>query len=154
MEDHMMTSRLSVTAAFARGMPNYQTLPRRVATDQEVTLYHTMPHGLRDGLGRIVQPGLFVDTTQVHDRKREALACHRSQKEWLDLSQGMDSYLRAMDDMSRAIGRMSRRFHYAEGWRRHSHLGFCSAVTDPLRTELGKLSMVNARYEKSLGQDA
>src|SRR5688500_11059982 len=29
MEDHMNTSRLAVTAAFARGMPNFWTAPKR-----------------------------------------------------------------------------------------------------------------------------
>jgi N-acetylglucosamine malate deacetylase 1 len=136
MEDHMNTSRLAVTAAFARGMPNYRTRPPRPATDQSVTVYHAMPHGLRDGLGQRIIPGAFIDTTSVHTTKRNALACHRSQKDWLDVSQGMDSYLRAMDDMSVAVGKLSRRFKHAEGWRRHSHLGFCAPEADPLREAL------------------
>lgn len=137
MEDHMNTCRLAVTASFARGMPNYRTLPPRPAIDQEVTVYHAMPHGLRDGLRQLIVPDLFVDTTAVHPTKREALACHASQKEWLDVSQGMDSYLQAMDDMSRAVGAMSGRFEHAEGWRRHSHLGFCAEDADPLAAALG-----------------
>ncbi len=48
MEDHMNTCRLAVTAAFARGMPNFVTNPRRSATQGDVTVYHAMPHGLRD----------------------------------------------------------------------------------------------------------
>lgn len=144
MEDHMITARLTVTAAFARGMPNYRTRPPRRATEQPVTVYHAMPHGLCDGLRRPVTPGAFVDTTSVHAAKRAALACHRSQKEWLDLSQGLDSYLKTMDEMSLAVGRMSRRFRHAEGWRRHSHLGFCAPDADPLREALGTKYRVNA----------
>jgi N-acetylglucosamine malate deacetylase 1 len=136
MEDHMNTSRLAVTAAFARGMPNFRTRPPRPATDQTVTIYHAMPHGLCDALGQRVKPGAFVNTSSVHDRKRAALACHRSQKEWLDLSQGMGSYLAAMDEMSLAVGGMSGHFRHAEGWRRHSHLGFCGPEADPLRETL------------------
>ncbi|MFB3779743.1 MAG: PIG-L deacetylase family protein, partial [Bryobacteraceae bacterium] len=136
MEDHMNTSRLTVTAAFARGMPNYRTRPPRPATDQAVTIYHAMPHGLCDGLRRQIVPGAFVDTTAVHAIKRAALACHRSQKEWLDRSQGMDSYLLSMDAMSLRVGKLSRRFKHAEGWRRHSHLGFAPEDTDPLREAL------------------
>lgn len=132
MEDHMNTCRLATTAAFARGMPNYRTLPRRPAIESEVTLYHAMPHGLRSSMGEPVIPALFVDTSSVHKTKRAALACHRSQKEWLDRSQGLDSYLHAMDEMSRAIGRMSKRFSHAEGWRKHSHLGYCAPDADPL----------------------
>src|SRR2546426_3901836 len=137
MEDHENTCRLTVTAAFARGMQNFSTQPSRPAIDAEVALYHAMPHGLCDALRRRVAAELYVNTASVHALKREALACHRSQKEWLDVSQGMDSYLIAMDHLSWAVGRMSGRFKHAEGWRRHSHLGFCSEANDPLRLALG-----------------
>ena len=40
--------------------------------------------------------------------------------------------------MSRAVGKMSRRFRHAEGWRRHSHLGFCADGKDSLREALEK----------------
>src|SRR5438067_12406830 len=76
MEDHTNTSRLAVTAAFARGMPNFKSAPPTKAVPGELTVYHAMPHGLRDQLGRRVLPGLFVDTTRVHATKREALAAH------------------------------------------------------------------------------
>jgi len=96
----------------------------------------------RTTAGRAATTDLSGDvrhTTTVHALKRQALACHRSQKEWLDVSQGMDSYLQTMDDMSLAVGRMSRRFRHAEGWRRHSHLGFAPEAADPLGETLGKL---------------
>ena len=80
MEDHTNTSRLAVTAAFSRGMPNFGVSPARPAVDGEVAVYHGMPHGLRDALRRRVTPGLFVDTTSVLETKRQALAAHRSQK--------------------------------------------------------------------------
>src|SRR5438477_833995 len=79
MEDHTNTCRLTVTAAFARGMPNFRTNPRRVAVPGEVAIYHAMPHGLRDPLRRRVVAGAFVNTTSVLSLKREALARHRSQ---------------------------------------------------------------------------
>jgi N-acetylglucosamine malate deacetylase 1 len=150
MEDHVNASRLAVTAAFARGMRNYRSRPRRPPAAIDVTIYHASPHGLRDGLRRLVRPGAFVDTTTVHDRKRAALACHASQARWLDASQGMESYLRAMDEFSRAVGTLSRTFRHAEGWRRHSHLGFCAAGADPLREALGRKYLVSAAYERSL----
>ena len=137
MEDHMNTCRLAVTAAFARGMPNFRTTPAHKHVPGEVTLYHAMPHGLRDGLRQPVAPDLFVNTTEVHARKRAALAAHHSQKAWLDASQGMDSYLIAMDEMSRDIGKMSGTFRHAEGWRRHLHLGFSAQDSDPLAETLG-----------------
>jgi LmbE family N-acetylglucosaminyl deacetylase len=150
MEDHMNTSRLAVTAAFARGMPNFKTTPPRKAITSDITVYHAMPHGLCDGLGRRVWPELFVNTTSVHGTKRAALAAHQSQKSWLDASQGMDSYLRIMDRLSLEVGRISKRFKHAEGWRRHLHLGFCAPDADPLRTELDSNCLINANYLRSL----
>ncbi len=150
MEDHVNTCRLAVTAAFARGMPNFATTPRRPATGDPVTVYHALPHGLRDGLRRRVHAGLYVDTAGVHARKRAALACHASQKEWLDRSQGMDSYLATMDGFSAEVGRLSRRFAHAEGWRRHSHLGFSPDDDDPLMAALVHGCWLDKAYEKSL----
>jgi len=146
MEDHTNTSRLAVTAAFARGMPNFRTIPPVKAVAGDVTVYHAMPHGLRNQLGRRIVPGLFVDTTKVHATKREALAAHESQKSWLDASQGMDSYLRMMDELSQEVGLMSQRFPHAEGWRRHLHFGFCAADADPLRAVLRDNCLVNSAY--------
>jgi LmbE family N-acetylglucosaminyl deacetylase len=151
MEDHVNTCRLACTAAFARAMPNFRTAPARPAIEGDVTVYHAMPHGLCDPLRGRVLPGAFVNTTSVHETKRRALAAHTSQKAWLDASQGMDSYLCAMDEMSLAVGRMSRRFHHAEGWRRHLHLGFSATDSDPLREALGKDYLLNRGYERTLG---
>jgi LmbE family N-acetylglucosaminyl deacetylase len=137
MEDHMNTARLAVTAAFARGMPNFATDPPVEPCSGDVAVYHAMPHGLCDGLRRPVVPDLYVDTTTVQAVKRRALAAHASQKAWLDASQGMDSYLDAGDDMARQVGRMSGRFEFAEGWRRHLHLGFSARDEDPLAEAIG-----------------
>jgi LmbE family N-acetylglucosaminyl deacetylase len=132
MEDHMNTSRIGVTAAFCRGVPNYATEPPRPPTMQDVVLYHALPYGLTDGLRRRIEPELYVDITAAIDRKEAMLACHQSQKQWLDSSQGLDSYLATMRDMSAEVGRWSGKFRYAEGWRRHSHLGFSAREADPL----------------------
>lgn len=142
MEDHMNTCRLAVTAAFARGMPNYPVDPPTPHVSGEVTVYHAQPHGNRDALGRVVHPDLFADVTGLVERKADMLSHHASQKAWLDASQGFDSYIRAMTDLNAEVGRMSGRFQYAEGWRRHLHLGFCSAAADPLRDALGEACIV------------
>jgi len=136
MEDHQNTCRLIVTAAFGRGMRNFITDPHRDAWDRPVALYHALPHGLKDGLGQWVRPDLFVDIASVMAEKRAMLACHRSQKEWLDVSQGMDAYLTEMERMSADVGRMSGRFACAEGWRRHGTLGFGSDEFNPLQQHL------------------
>jgi LmbE family N-acetylglucosaminyl deacetylase len=137
MEDHTNACRLAVTAAFTRGMPNYATDPPREPIEQPVTIYHAQPHGNRDPLGQLVRPGMFVDVGDVIDEKTAMLACHQSQQQWLDTSQGLNSYLEAMKDLAREVGRMSGRFEYAEGWRRHLHLGFCAPQDDPLAAALG-----------------
>jgi LmbE family N-acetylglucosaminyl deacetylase len=152
MEDHMNTCRLALTAAFTRGMTNFRTEPPSPSLEKagDVTVYHAQPHGNRDPLRRLVVPGAFVDTTDVHDKKRSALACHASQKDWLDASQGMDSYLITCDSLSTEVGKMSGRFNFAEGWRRHSHLGYSEKDDDPLAKALGKKYLLNAEYERSL----
>ena len=136
MEDHQNACRLIVTAAFSRGMPNFVTDPPCGAGDQPVAIYHALPHGLLDGLGRPVRPDLYVDIEPVLAAKRDMLACHRSQKEWLDISQGMDAYLNEMDRMSAEVGRMSGRFTRAEGWRLHSSLGFGPEGFNPMKERL------------------
>ena len=137
MEDHMNTARLTITAAFARALPGYRTIPSRKPISGPMTIYHASPHGLRDGLRRFVRPDGFVNTTSVHGRKRAALACHESQRHFLAATQGMDNYLQTMDEVSLAVGKLSRRFRHAEAWRRHSHFGFCEESADPLRAALG-----------------
>ena len=150
MEDHTNTSRLAVTAAFTRGMPNFKTAPARPAADYKVTVYHGLPLGLCDQLRRRLVPGSFVNTTSVHKTQLNALQAHKSQQRWLDVSQGLNSYLLAMEDMQLEVGRLSEKFKYAEGWRRHLHFGFCSPEADPLAQALGKNYLVNQAYERSL----
>lgn len=150
MEDHMIACRLSVSAAFTRGMQNFITDPTRDPISGEVCVYHALPYGLCDGLRRVIKPGQYVDIGKVLSAKRAALACHRSQKEWLDTSQGLDSYLNTMESMSQEVGTWSGKFDYAEGWRRHSHLGFCGADYDPLAEALGDQCLRCERYEEKL----
>jgi LmbE family N-acetylglucosaminyl deacetylase len=132
MEDHMNTCRIGVTAAFSRCVPNYPTDPPVEATCQDVVLYHALPYGLRDALRRPIVPDFFVDIDSVIDEKERMLACHESQKTWLDQTQGLDSYLQTMRDMSAEVAAAAGRKGYAEGWRRHSHLGFSASEIDPL----------------------
>jgi N-acetylglucosamine malate deacetylase 1 len=141
MEDHMNTCRLVLTAAFARGMPNFVVDPPHPPVEGPVTVYHALPYSLHEPLNRPAQCDFYVDIGSVMAEKRSMLACHRSQKEWLDASQGIDAYLTHMEGMGRATGLRSGRFHYAEGWTRHLPLGFCPDDADPLRAALGHLIM-------------
>jgi N-acetylglucosamine malate deacetylase 1 len=145
MEDHTNACRLAVTGAFARGMPNFVTDPPRPAISDAVTVYHAQPYSHRDPLGNLVEPALVVDTTDVIDQKKKMLSKHASQKQWLDESQGLDSYLDTMAELDAEVGRMSSIFKYAEGWRRHLHLGFCGPDDDPLRAALNERVLVAAK---------
>jgi LmbE family N-acetylglucosaminyl deacetylase len=149
MEDHTTTCRLAVTASFARGMPNFYSIPEFPADTYDCTLYHALPHGLRDPMRKTITAGAFVNTAAVQQQKLEALGAHRSQQAWLDVSQKLNSYLQTMEDVSLKVGQMSKKFRYAEGWRRHLHYGFCGADDDPLK-ELGDDYLINEEYEQSL----
>ena len=95
-----------------------------------------------------------MNTTSVHTRKTAALECHASQRGFLDTTQGMSSYVKTMDELSREVGRQSGRFRRAEGWRRHLHWGFCDADRDPLADALGRVYLVSQRYERGLNHGA
>lgn len=151
MEDHTNACRLAVTATFARGVPNFRATGRRApAWTGDAVVYHAMPHGLCDPLRRRIVPGAFVDIGGVREKKRAALACHRSQDGWLQASQHLSTLLHGLERADREVGRMSRKFKYAEGWRRHAHMGFGPPGADPLRDALGRNYRVNQAYERAL----
>ena len=152
MEDHTNACRLAVTAAFGRGMRNFVTEPPVAPIENDVFVYHANPHS---GLGPLrdrVVAGEFIDVTGVVDQKEEMLRCHESQKNWLDVSQGMDSYLITMREICRDIAGRSGApgMAYAEGFRRHLHMGRSATDRDRLKEVLGDLVVVNDEYERGL----
>jgi len=138
MEDHVNSGRLAVSAAFCRGMTNFKCNPPHPAIDSKLRVYRSMPHSLTDQLKNPIIPEILVDVTSTIDAKKTMLACHRSQKEWLDSSQGLDSYLTDMANICEHFGKMTDDFKYAEGWILHSHVGYCDQQDDPLSNALGK----------------
>lgn len=149
MEDHVNTGRLAVSAAFCRSMVNFKCHPPRAAIEHPVTIYHCLSHTFTDQLRRPIVPGIFVDVSTTMSLKRELLSCHRSQQEWLDVSQGNAAYLNHMEAGCRRVGGMSQRYQFAEGWTRHSHVGFCAENADPLTESLGQDAFVNEEFEKT-----
>ncbi len=137
MEDHEITCRLAVSATFSKGMPNFVSIPPVPPCEGEVAIYHASPHGNCTPLQDKVVPHLYVETTDLLDRKKELLACHQSQQQWLDSTQKMSSYLQTMVDMDRQRGALSGRFEHAEAFRQRLHLGFSSEGFDPLSEALG-----------------
>lgn len=150
MEDHSNTCRLTVSAAFCRNMINFPTIPETSTSAQEVTLYHCLPYGLLDPLKRPVLADVYVDITEAIEQKKEMLGKHRSQKEWLDISQGMDSYIHTMVELCGKTGELSGRYTYAEGWIRHLHQGFCAPDADPLFEALKNNAYLCDSSQKSI----
>ena len=138
MEDHTETCRLAVTASFCKTFTNFVSTPRTKPGSGATTVYHCTPHMLHTPLNEPVLSDSWVDISSVMDTKTEALACHASQKKWLDETQGMDSYLKTMHGFAAAVGNESKKFRFAEGWRKHLHAGFCAADADPLAEALGR----------------
>lgn len=149
MEDHVNAGRLAVSAAFCRGMTNAKT-SRPCADkvfDDPIAVYHSMPHALTDSLCRPVIPGMLVNVESVLDKKKEMLCCHRSQKEWLDVSQGMNAYLDDMVSKAEYAAHFCSEFNYAEGLIRHNPLGFCAADFNPIKDVLGADCVMNTRFD-------
>ena len=153
MEDHTNSCRLIVSACFCRGMRNFISDPALDPYGDDVFVYHANPYGNRDGMRNRVVPELFVDVSDKIGLKGEMLRCHESQKRWLDVSQGMDSYITTMEGICKDVAEMSGRadVQYAEGFRRHLHLGMSANDQDRLRDVLGSRVTVNQAYVKALG---
>jgi N-acetylglucosamine malate deacetylase 1 len=136
MEDHQNAARISVTAAFCKAMKNFKTDPDRKPATGEVVLYHAQPYRNRDMMGRLIIPNIFVDISSVINKKTKMLSFHASQKDWLDKSQGINSYLDDMKNICCEIGSISKKYKIAEGWRKHSHIGYCLDTARPLENAL------------------
>lgn len=143
MEDHTNASRVAVTAAICRNIPNYQTDPPTPSIDNEMCIYHSQPHEHVDQLRNFIVPDLVVDITSVIDTVREMLRTHKSQKEWLDATQGMDNYIQTMESAARKMGEIAAAstrsgcsFEFGEGWRQHSWMAYGPKEFDPLRDAL------------------
>ncbi len=146
LEDHMISARLVVTACFCRGS-SYISDPPRGPTPQDVYLYHAQPIHNRNGMRDLVVPSLFVDIDEVMDTKLKMLACHESQRSWFKESQGVDDYLDTARDWCGEVAQISGLdgITYAEGFRRHSHVGYSGKDRDLLSEVLGE----NAKKQRS-----
>ena len=152
MEDHVNTGRLAVSAAFCRGMGNAKTSRPSQKFDDYLTVYHSMPHAMTDMLRRPVIPGIYVDIESEIPMKKQMLSCHRSQQSWLAVSQADNAYIQGMVDNHGIIGRLSKKYKFAEGWIRHNPIGFCETNDDPLMEVLGPLgqAFINEEFENSI----
>jgi LmbE family N-acetylglucosaminyl deacetylase len=106
MCDHEATSLLVRDACFAAPIPNFRTHQWDPAPPLEKIphLYFVDPISGKDREGRAITPDFYVDVTPVFSRKREMLACHASQRNWLLRQHGIDEYLDSQEHWSRQRG--------------------------------------------------
>jgi len=117
MVDHEITSTLVRTACFASGMNNIDT-PGFTPFEPTPHLYYLDPFDGKDKFGLTIDPSMIVDISEVIDLKTEMLACHKSQREWLEVHHGMDEYLNSMRRQSTETGRKIGA-SFGEGFRQH-----------------------------------
>ncbi len=139
MEDHMFTARIAITAAFSKGMPNFTTIPETPIAGGEIALYHALPYGLKDAYRKPVEPDFITDISGVIQEKATMLSMHQSQRNWLDESQKLDSYVETMRTMSAEVGRKTGRAAFGEGWIRHNPLGYSDPSFTPLENILDEV---------------
>jgi LmbE family N-acetylglucosaminyl deacetylase len=119
--DHEATSRLVQDACFAAPVPNYDTSAYDSApsTEKIPHLYFTDPAAGIDRDHREVQPQFLIDVESHLQIKRDALACHASQRAWLRRQHGMDDYIETMEQWCRARGALAG-LGAAEGFRQYA----------------------------------
>jgi N-acetylglucosamine malate deacetylase 1 len=120
MCDHEATSELVRDACFAAPAPNYAT-----RFDSPAPPLPAIPHlyfmdavGGVDRDNRPQPPDFYVDVTSTFAAKRDMLAEHRSQREWLQRQHGIDDYLDTMEHWTREHGKRAG-VEFAEGFRRY-----------------------------------
>ena len=120
MMDHVEASRLARAASFALAIPNYQTRqnpPVKPGRATPALYYADVIEGI-DLQGLRIYPQFYVDISKQLSRKREMLARHVSQREWLRSHHGIDEYLDRMTAWAAAYGRECG-VHHAEGFCQH-----------------------------------
>lgn len=121
--DHEITHRLVRDACFAAPCPNYKTRQWDPAPATAHIAHLYMMDALegcdRNGLRQSVD--FYVDVTDEFGIKKEMLACHISQREWLMKHHGIDEYLIGQETASKKRGEEAG-VVFAEGfWQYKGH---------------------------------
>ena len=118
--DHEAASALVRDACFAAPAPNYHTPgdPPDPALDAIPHLYYMDSIEGCDREGKLVPPDFVVNVAETFARKREMLACHASQRLWLQQHHGTDNYLEEMERWTQARGQLVG-VPYGEGFRQY-----------------------------------
>jgi len=152
MVDHEETSRLARSAAFSIAIPLYSTRRPSPAPPARSTpaLYYADPVEGTDAAGRRVAPQFYVDITSQMEDKKELLARHASQREWLRSHHGIDEYILQMVAWAERYGAECG-CPLAEGLRQH--LGHAYPAEGRLQSILAGCIRSEARTEKTEGKE-
>ena len=142
--DHEATSILVRDACFGASAPNYKT-----GEEDAAEALPSIPHlyfvdsvGGVSRSGTVIEPDFFVDVKSTFAVKREMLAKHASQREWLKRQHGIDDYIETMENWTRERGLIAG-IEYAEGFRRYP--GHPFPQTPLLEELLGSKAIVHTR---------
>jgi len=106
MIDHEQASLLARAASFLYAGPNVSDFPV-IQGSCVPHLYYCDPVEAIDPQGRQVEPTTWIDITAQLDKKRQMLACHASQRDWLLAHHGVDEYLESMQRHAALRGRQA-----------------------------------------------
>jgi LmbE family N-acetylglucosaminyl deacetylase len=118
--DHEATSRLVRDACFAAPCENYDCSAHGDYPPMKAIphLYFDDPAEGTDRDCRPAVPHFVVDVSSTLDTKRDMLAAHDSQRQWLKEHHGMDDYLETMREWSAKVGAYAG-FAFGEGFRQY-----------------------------------
>lgn len=116
--DHEATSALVRDACFGAPAPNYRTGGEAPVLRAIPHVYFCDPDEGLDREGNPVLPQFVVDVSSRIEKKAEMLACHESQRKWLQKHHGMDNYIETMHEWTKARGALTS-FGYGEGFRQY-----------------------------------
>jgi LmbE family N-acetylglucosaminyl deacetylase len=118
--DHEATSVLVRDASFAASVPNYTTNAKDPAPPLHAIrhLYFVDSLGGVDRFGATIAPDFIVNVKTTFKTKRQMLAAHESQREWLKRQHGIDDPLQVMERWTRARGKLAG-IDFGEGFRRY-----------------------------------
>jgi N-acetylglucosamine malate deacetylase 1 len=118
LSDHEATSQLVRDACFAASIPNYTTGTNSPPLPAIPHLYFMDPLEGRDRNGNLTVPDFIVNVESTFEKKKDMLARHRSQREWLQQQHGMDDYIQQMEAWTRACG-LRAGIALGEGFRQY-----------------------------------
>jgi len=121
MIDHEITSQVAQTACFSAGIKNMEVLEDPI--EPVPYLFYGDPIEAKNKLGERIRSSIYVDVTSEMETREEMLACHDSQRTWMQNHHGEDEYILMMKRIARLRGK-EMNTEYAEGFRQHMGHGY------------------------------